>query len=288
MINTVDFLPSEVGNADSCDGRFYVLTALDFNHIKRPMNLDGRFFDCTNTEFYFFDSELDLNGFPRPALMEVAVHPKIASAGRLHLAEWSFLLAEYEKGFAKYPFFMTSSRFYEKNKRLRGSLGTYQARLFQFLKKYGYGYLPSYDRNLSFIDLEDYRRLGRLGITDERYDLILKKFGVDMTNEGRWVSDYWCNYIGFGTREHLTRYIEFYLPVLHDFFDSDWSLVNDYREMNLVRLDVPFRNFKPLTLFLEQISHLFFYKNKYPFIGLHYEGFYEINEWRKSFEKLDL
>ncbi|OYT98118.1 MAG: hypothetical protein CFE40_12610 [Burkholderiales bacterium PBB1] len=243
------------------------------------MRLDKRLFDKANTEFYFFDSGLDLSEFPRPYKVEIEIYPQIAAAGRSHLAEWSFLLAEYERGFVEYPFFMTSSRFYEKNLRLQKSLSSYQSNLFMWLEKYGYGYLPSYDRNLSFVDMREYHRQGLLGSDKNTLSFIEDMFGVDMWEEGRFVSDFWCNYIGFHNRANLVAYVEFYLPMIRRFFDAQWNLTVDYRELAIVRSDVNFRQFKPLTLLLERVSHLFFFKNKIPFVGLHYDGFYEINEW---------
>lgn len=287
IIRAIDCLPLSVHELKSIKGRFYILTAAKFNHIDRPMKLDKRFFDNTNTSFYFFDKEINLYGFPRPAQTEFNVYPDIAEAGRYHFAEWSFLLAEYEKSFANYPFFMTSSRFYEKNLRLKGSLGDYQTVLFDLLDKYGYGYLPSYDRNLSFIDLEEYRRQGYLGGTEQGLHFIQNLFGVDMTNEGRWISDYFCNYIGFKTRDNLKAYVEYYLPLFKLFFDDQWNLIYDYKNLEIVRPDMTFREFKPLSLLLEQISHLFFLKNKIPFLGMHYDGFYEVNEWRQEIIKIN-
>ncbi len=285
-IRAVDYLPISIPRAEFTKGRFYILTALEFNHIQRPMRLDKRLFDETNTEFYFFDAGLDLAEFPRCYKTEQETYPLIADAGRKHLAEWSFLLAEYEKNFAEYPFFMTSSRFYEKNSRLRHPLGRYQSDLFKWLEIYGYGYLPSYDRNLSFVDMNEYEINGWLGTDENTFSFINEVFGVNMKEEGRFVSDFWCNYIGFQSRKHLVAYVDFYLPLIRRFFDDQWNLIVDYREMAIVRSDVNFRQFKPLTLFLEKVSHLFFFKREVPFVGLHYDGFYEVREWRREFMKI--
>ena len=285
-IRAVDYLPITIPQVEKSKGRFYILTALEFNHIQRPMRLDKRLFDETNTEFYFFDNRLNLSEFPRCYRTESETYPLIAAAGRTHLAEWSFLLAEYEKEFVDYPFFMTSSRFYEKNLRLQKSLSNYQSDLFGWLEKYGYGYLPSYDRNFSFVDMKEYQRHGWLGTDENTSAFINDMFGIDMAEEGRFVSDFWCNYIGFQSRRHLVAYVEFYLPLIRGFFDDQWNLAVDYREMAIVRSDVNFRQLKPLTLLLEQVSHLFFFKKKIPFVGLHYDGFYEVKEWSGEFLKI--
>lgn len=261
----------------------HVLTALDHNHRQRPMPLDARFLaPAAPHAFYFFDPDLDLAGFPGLALRESDVAPNMAEAGRRHLAEWTFLLAEYERPFLGYPFFATSSRFYEKNTRLARPLPHYAEDLFALLERYGWGYLPSYDRDFGFCDMEEYIEKGYLGTTGAGQDFIAELYGVRMPEQYRYVSDFWCNYIGFHSRIHLERYVEFYLPMLRRFFTPDWQQAEDYLAMGLVRSDVAFRALKPLTLLLEQVSHMFFLKNRIPFFGLHYDGFHEVREWEAS------
>lgn len=266
----------------------YVLTAFEFNHKKRNIFIDGRFNSTRNYTFYFFDQEIDLDSFPLRFLREDWIFPIIAEAGRKHLAEWAFFLMEYHKKVLNYPFYVISSRFYEKNNRLPGSLDEHWDAMFSGLLRYGYGYLPSYDRDLSFIDMKAYYDAAEstLGTTVHGLDYITKRFGIDMQIDYSSVSDYWCNYIGFATREHFERYIEFYMPVFKEFFDEEFKLKKDYIEMGLVRDGLNFREYKPLTLLLELVSHLFFYKNQIPFFGLHYDGTYEVREWEQGLSRL--
>lgn len=264
----------------------YVLTAFRFNHIERNVLLDDRFQSDTNFVFYFFDQEIDLSDFPKPFLRECDIYPEIAAAGRAHLAEWSFLLAEYHKRVLDYPFYMISSRFYEKNKRMIGRLDDYWDWMFAGLSRYGYGYLPSYDRNLQFIDILDYIEKGYLGSTNQGLAYLRECLGVDMLQDHRYVSDFWCNYIGFRDRAALERYIEFYLPLIANLFDPAWELCKDYLALGLVSPSVNFREYKPLSLLLEQASHMFFFKNKVPFYGLSYDGGYEVREWERAFERI--
>ena len=214
--------------------------------------------------------------------------PEIALAGRQHLAEWSFFLTEYHKRILNYPFFVVSSRFYEKNNTLKASLDDYWDIMFKGLNEYGFGYLPSYDRSLSFIDMTTYYNnpIKTLGTTEKGLAYIKDRFGVDMQCNYNKVSDFWCNYIGFASRDHFEKYMDYYMPVFDEFFDSDFNLKANYRAMGLVREDISFRELKPPTLLLELISHLFFYVNKIPFFGLHYDGTYEVREWEAILKRL--
>ena len=264
----------------------YVLTGFAFNHSSRQQYIDQRFCSPKNYTFYFFDKDLDLRAFPMPSLREDWIYPMVADAGRKHLAEWTFFLMEYHKKVLNYPFYAISSRFYEKNNRLRATLDDYWELVFRGLSEYGYGYLPSYDRVLSFINLHEYYRDGSLGTTENGLKYICDRFEVDMANDYTKWSDYGCNYIGFATRKHLEAYIQFYLPMIEEFFDESFNLKRDYLALGLVRPDVNFRDYKPLTLLLELVSHLFFYKNEVPFFGLHYDGTYAVDERRTRFERL--
>lgn len=238
--------------------------------------------------FYFFDEGVDLDSFPARYLKESEIFPVISDAGRRHLAEWSFFLTEYHNKILNYPFYTISSRFYEKNLRISGSLDDCWDRIFNGLDRFGYGYLPSYDRDFDFIDILDYFNKGRLGMTTGGFEFINEQFGVDMRSDYRYVSDYWCNYIGFKSRAHFERYMDFYIPIFDKIFDNKFNIKWDYVAQGVVRSDVPFREFKPLTLILEQMSHLFFFKNKLPFYGLHYNADYEVREWEGRAIKLDI
>jgi hypothetical protein len=263
----------------------YVLTAHRFNHLSRGVPIDPRLLARPDeTVFYFVEPEGVPADFSAPALAEAEIFPEIGEAGKRHLAEWSFLLAEYYRPFARYPFYMVSSRFYEKNERLPGALHDYSAEWFRRLRQYGYGYWPSYNRQLGFEDLCEYFRLGRLGMKQEGLDLLERLYGVKFLAEYRWFSDFFCNYLGFQSRAHFEAYVEFYLPLFELFFDRQWRPTDDY-EKYVRRRDV-FRAEKPFTLLLELASHLFFYVRDVPFFGLHYDGFYAVDERRTRLARL--
>lgn len=265
----------------------YVLTGYQFNHLSRGIPIDLRFASAKDHVFYFFDQNtMPLARFPRPHLFEIHIAPEVADLGRRHIAEWSFFLMEYRKKVLNYPFYAISSRFYEKNARLDGSLDDYLPAAFAGLEQYGYGYLPSYDRDLSFIDVMGYFENNELGMTVAGLDYIGDKFNVDMRGANRFFSDFWCNYIGFATRKHFEAYMEFYLPILEEFFTETGEMKKDYMHSGLVRDDVNFRELKPLSLLLELSSHLFFVKNEIPFFGLHYDGTFEVREWERTFVRL--
>ncbi len=264
----------------------YVLTAFDFNHAQRKVPVDPRLLRDPKTHtFYFFDADGVPDGFDAPALAEADIRPDLADAGRNHLAEWTFFLAEYEKPFLTYPFVAVSSRFYEKNRRLAGSLDMYLPQFGEYLARYGYGYLPSYDRQFDFVDLRQYHQNRWLATRPEAYDLIDELYGVRIPDVYGHTADYWCNYIGFRSRADLVSYVEFYLPVIRKFFDDQYHPIAEYTGTVVDRINA-FRNEKPFTLLLELISHLYFYKNRIPYCGLHYDGFYEVSEHTRSFRRL--
>jgi len=260
----------------------YVLTAYQFNHIERHVPIDYRLANGPkNYHLYFFDPEGAPREFRRRALCERDIYPELQEVGRKHLAEWTFFLAEYERPFAKYPFVAISSRFYDKNLWLRGPLDMYLPLFGRYLREYGYGYLPSYDRPFTMLDLEEYERVGHLGTRREGMDLVERLYGVKMPSEYRYTGDFWCNYIAFQSRRELERYIEFYMPLIRHFFDERYRLITEYADAYVNRRYI-FRNEKPFTLYLEQLSHMFFYVNRLPYIGLHYDGFYEVDERKQD------
>lgn len=264
----------------------YVLTGYQFNHLSRNIPIDCRFEKAKDHVFYFFDRDTrPLAKFPRPHLFEMHVAPEVSDLGKRHIAEWSFFLMEYRKKVLNYPFYAISSRFYEKNERLAGSLEDYLPAAFAGLEKYGYGYLPSYDRDLSFIDVMGYFESNELGMTNAGLDYISDKFSVDLRGANRFMSDYWCNYIGFATRKHFEAYMEFYLPIFNEFFTENGEIKKNYLDLGLVRDDVNFRELKPMSLLLELTSHLFFVKKRIPFFGTHYDGTFEVKEWAQSFTR---
>ena len=260
----------------------YLITAYRHNHIERNTPVDSRFMDShCNYMFYFVDKEGEFPGFPRRSIAEVAINPAIQRPGQLHFGEWTFLLTEYRYAFAEYPCFMISTRFYEKNQRLRLPLDQLWDDVFAYLRRYRYGYLPSYQRNFGFIDYQIYYKHSLLGTALEAVDLINRLYGIDFLQDCRYFSDFFCNYIGFASRRELIDYVNFYMPIISYFFDEEYREirpVSDYMQ-RLSDVQRPgFRAEKPFTLLMEMISHLFFYMTKTPFFGLSYDGFYEVDE----------
>jgi hypothetical protein len=263
----------------------YVITAYQFNHIERQRPIDPSLFNSVlNPHFYFVDKDGAPPGFNAPHVNEVDLNPAIIAAGNAHLAEWTFLLTELERPFARYPFYAVSSRFPEKNAALRGGLAQVWDLAAESLSKFGWGYLPSYDRPANFQDLAEYRALGRLGMCEEGLAFVDGFWGVRIPEEYRYFSDFFCNYIGFGSREHLERYMAFYLPFIRRFFAPDWTLKRD-PELYVRRRNV-FRAEKPFTLLLEMISHMFFYVEQIPFGGLSYDGVYRVDERNTSMVRI--
>lgn len=258
-------------------GSLYVITAHEFNHVARSTPIDRRFFDRDlPAKFYFVDRTGAPRDFRSAYIEERILNPSIIDAGSRFIAEWSFLLTEFEKPFAQYPFFVVSSRFFEKNLSLPLELQTLLAFAFPCLKCYGWGYLPSYDRKANFQVLQFYKEVGYLGIKDEGIAFLDGLYGVRFVDQYRMISDFFCNYIGFQSREHLIEYVKFYLPLIRRFFDADWNIV---RQPELyVRRTGTYRNEKPFTFLLEMASHLFFYKNNLRFCGVSYDGIHEVDE----------
>ncbi len=274
----------------------YVNTFYELNHGSsdyRGKPLDPRLLDSDrNYVWFLIDKEVPEPLVGQRVLFEKDFDPRLARAGAKHLAEWSFLLMELEHGFAEYPFFLVSSRFYEKNFKLGGDLNTEWDRLFGYLRRYRWGYLPSYNRRLRWLNYE-HEKQAALGAKEEfspfnrrSFTIVDDLFGVKIPAEyGAW-TDFQCNYIGFASREDLVEYVEFYRPFFDHFFDADWELRRDpapYVQNTLLH----FRNEKPLTYLLEFISHLFFYAHGLKFFGLHYTGYYEIDERRGRLQRLE-
>jgi len=266
-------------------GTLYVLTAYAFNHLDRGVSLDERLFDpALNPVFYFVGDTGAPAGFGAPHLVEADLNPGIVEAGARHLAEWTFLLTELERPFARYPFYVVSSRFHEKNTRLEGGLARAWPVALEGLARYGWGYLPSYERDAGFQDLAEYRSLGRLGMCDAGLAFVDGFWGVRIPDEYRLISDFFSNYIGFQSRAHLEQYVGFYLPFIRRFFDERWNVLRD-PELYVRRRDV-FRNEKPFTLLLEMVSHMFFHRRDLPFAGVSYDGLYEVSEREAAMRRL--
>ncbi len=245
--------------------------------LNRPVPIDERFFDpAINAIFYFVDQGGAPSDFSGRFINEIEINPSISSIGRTHLAEWTFLLTEYDRPFAQYPFFVVSSRFHEKNRRLPKGLAPIWGKAIKALRRYGWAYLPSYDRDPGFEDYVRYWEEGHLAMTERGIDIVERFYNVRCLSEYRYVSDFFCNYIGFASRVNFEKYIEFYLPFIRHFFDAKYKIIVDGNEF-CRKLNV-YRNEKPFTFLLEMISHLYFYLNRVIFAGVSYDGIYEVND----------
>jgi|GEM_PF-1435389 len=265
--------------------RLYVITNFAFNHHLGRRPLDARLLGSPwPTTYYLIDAVCPPVLAGRSVLFEKHLDPQLFVAGKHFLAEWSFLLAEARHGFCEYPFFMVSSRFYEKNARLATDLNREWERLFGLLAQYGWGYLPSYDRDWAWQDLRAYQQQGLLPVTEAGRALVQEMYGVDIPGDYGRMSDFFCNYIGFQSRRHLLEYVNFYQPLISRFFDAAFTPLLDLRQF--VGAANVYRQEKPFTFFLELVSHLFFYANRTPFLGLHYDGYSEIDEHRATRRKL--
>lgn len=267
------------------DPTIYLVTAYRHNHIERATPVDPRLSQSRrNMCFYMVDRDGVPAGFQGRAIAEIDIDPTLQTIGRTQLAEWTFFIAELRHKFASYPMFVTSTRFYEKNRRLRGTLDDYWDDLFRLLRRYGCGYLPSYDRDFGFEDLAEYFQQNYLAMTLEGVRLIRELFDVDLLRE-RYISDFFCNYIGFASRREFEWYMESMWPLFDFFFDEDFNVKVDVASyiQTLNRLQQKgFRNEKPFSLLIEMASHIPFLKADRPFLGLSYNGFYEVDEKRQT------
>ncbi len=264
----------------------YVITNYEFNHgAMRPGNpLNKSLLEKTrNYAFYLIDKKVPKLLQNHNVILEHELDPVLHAAGGKHLAEWSFLLAEERYEFCQYPFFMISSRFYEKNRCLTKNLNQEWGNLFSNFQEYGWGYLPSYDRPLRWIDLSWKRAIEKRAweytffpFTAETYRLIADLFHVQIPEDYRYTADFFCNYIGFKNRQQLLSYVHFYKPLINFFFNQDFSLKQDLSKY--VRPMGIHRNEKSFTFFLELLSHLFFFCKKEKYFALHYDGYYSVDE----------
>lgn len=270
----------------------YVITYHRFNHEPPKAPIDDRFLKSDkNYIYYLIDEKLPESLKGKKVLFEKEIDPLLYEAGGKYLAEWTFLLAEAEKGFCHYPFYMISSRFYQKNEWLMRDLNQEWDRLFSYFNYYGWGYLPSYDRPLRWIDLEWKERIRKeawnyqfFPFTDRSFKVIEELYGVRCPEDYAKTADLFCNYIGFKTRQHLLDYVNFYKPLFEMFFDKNWQPKQDLSQ--LVRYTGSFRNEKPFTFLIEYFSHLFFYKERQKYFTLHYDGYYEVDEHLQQMQKL--
>lgn len=268
----------------------YVITAYAFNHEKKE--LDERFLQSSNNYvYYLIDHNVPKALVDKKVILEKDLDPFLHVAGAKYFAEWSFLLNEAKNSFCTYPFFMISSRFYQKNRWLKNDLNAEWERLFTYLETYKYGMLPSYDRPLRWIDLKwkkkvlpSYNTYFFFPFTHKTFPLVEEILGVSIPQDYRYFSDLFCNYIGFNTREELLAYVAFYRPLIDHFFDAEYQPKRNF--LDYVIPTGHFRNEKPFTFLLEYLSHLFFFKEKKNFFALHYDGYYDIDEFHTKKHKI--
>lgn len=266
----------------------YVVTYHDFNHRSRDVPFDRRFLETDNNFiFYLIDPEVPDLLKNKRCILEREIDSTLPYPGRLYLAEWTLLLAEYKHRFCEYPFFMTSSRFFEKNTSLRTDLNLEWERLFSFFDNYRWGYLPSYDRMPAVVDANSPLIPWNTYFTPSGLNLLSELYGPYFNNrvETPYTGDFWCNYIGFRDRSALEEYVNYYLPIINRFFTPDWMLKEDLSKY-LVMDIASYRNFKPFTLLLEAGSHQFFFDTRNPYFALNYDGYYEVHENAQSFARI--
>lgn len=274
----------------------YVITYHDFNHGHLrpgpPRPLDARFLNSQNHYvYYLIDQSVPPPLRDKKTLLECEIDPLLHTAGGKFFGEWSFLLAEEKHRFCTYPLFMISSRFYEKNSWLMRDLNQEWNTLFQYLGQYGFGFLPSYDRPIRWIDLSWEKKIRSKAwtyqffpFTPQTYQLVEDIFGTRIPSDYRYTVDLFCNYIGFQSRQDLLDYVQFYRPLIDYFFDAEYRLKRDLTPY--IRNSGAFRNEKSFTFITEMLSHFFFFKKQKEFFALHYDGYYAINEAKRSMEKL--
>lgn len=273
----------------------YVITYHAFNHTSFRHNfkpLDSRFLKSDkNYAYYLIDKEVPEVLKGKSVLQEQMIDPLLFEAGAKYFAEWSFLLAEKKHQFCSYPFFTISSRFYEKNAWLYRSLDEEWDQLFAYLEHYGWGWLPSYNSPMNWINMEWEKKIKKevwryqfFPFKEKFFYLLEDLYQIRIPKDFSQTANLFCNYIGFKSRKELCEYVDFYLPFINYFFDEYYQPKRDFNEY--VRPSGHFRNEKPFTFLLEWISHLFFYATQKPYIALHYDGYYEVDEAKKSMKQI--
>ena len=162
------------------------------NYEKRQKPLDERFLKSKkNYNYYLIDKKIPEILKNKKCLIEYDLDPSLYEAGKRDFAEWSFLLAEEKHSFCEYPFFVISSRFYEKNNWLIKDLDEYWENLFEFLRKYKFGFLPSYDRPMRWVSFSDWEkkikreewRFRFFPFTSDTSNLIKEVFDLHLSDE---------------------------------------------------------------------------------------------------------
>ena len=269
----------------------YVITHSEFNHEgigKTP--IDPRFIQSEKNYIYFLiDNQCPAALQGKNIIYEKTFGEILQKAGKTQLAEWTFLLAEAEHSFCEYPLFFISSRFYQKNYWLAQDLDEEWDRLFSYFDEYEYGVLPSYDRKFDWYDiwvdasLEQHKQ-APFTFYPAFFALYQKLYGIAIPDEYRYSSDFWCNYIGFRDRSALLDYVNFHKKIINYFFNEKYELKVDLSEYILSKNR--YRDEKPFTFALELYSKAFFFDNQKKYFGLHYDGYYEIDERQKKYTQI--
>jgi hypothetical protein len=279
----------------------YVITNLEANH--NPLNsqphrrlpVDERLITVPGPSpgpslgryiFYITDKDPIQEHQLRETIIESHLDPVLHKVGKDHLAEWSFLLAEEKHAFCAYPFFMISSRFYMKNDWLKTDLNEEWDRLFSNFEEYSHGFLPSYSRPMRWVNFLNLINNPKVffPFTEKFSQLITDLYQTKIPEEYSTFPDLGCHYLGFRDRQALLDYVEFYKPILNEFFDADFNMKKEITDY--VKNTGQFPNEKPLTFLFETLSHLYFYKNRLKFFCLHYNGYYEVDFVQKAMNRL--
>lgn len=271
----------------------YLITNYKFNHdpsvcaVSEP--IDKRFIGSANRYIYYLiDDQLPHQLASKEHLFEKTFNPVYKKAGKKYLAEWATFLAEKEHQFAQYPMFIISSRFYQKNAYLQYNLDQLWDPLFQGLRKWEYGVLPSYDRPLRWISpnrkythVKYQKRFPFYPFKLKTFELVDDIYNIKVEKDFPFFTDFMCDYFGFATRAHFIEYMQFFQPIFDHFFTKDFELKVDLSDYFYVGCSTH-RGEKPVTYLLEYFSHLFFVLKRRPFFAYHYSGLYEIYEREKK------
>lgn len=277
----------------------YLITNYGFNHDKKTgahnLPIDPRFLSSDrNYIYYLTDFEIPKALQNKELVLERDFDPIYKKAGKQHLAEWATFLAEKKYRFAKYPMYILSSRFYQKNGYLEHDLNTVWDDIFNGLKKSGYGMLPSYDRPLRWIypkyaytHPKYQKKLKFFPFRAKAFELIEAIYGIHLKNDFPHYIDLQCDYFGFESYEHFSRFMDFYQPIFDYFFTPDFELKRNLNDYFYVGCSTH-RAEKPVTYLLEYFSHLFFALERLPFFAYHYTGQYTVYTREKCLKPIVL
>lgn len=271
----------------------YVITNLKANHnpdnpdLHRRLSVDPRLLVSDHPYVFYLTDEKPIKTpeFSN-AIWEVELDPVLHKAGKDHLAEWSFLLAEEKYGFCSYPFFMISSRFYMKNEWLLTDLNKEWNTLFSHFNSYTHGFLPSYCRPMRWVKFSALINNPRVffPFSQKFFKLTEDLFQTRIPENYPVFPDLGCHYLGFKDRKALLDYVGFYKPILNYFFTDNFKQTHDIA--SFVRKSGHYPNEKPLTFLFETLSHLYFHKTQTKFFALHYDGYYDVDLQAKKMRRL--